>query len=173
MTSRMSVAVIFIAPGIIRAVCLWINANLLIAAWLECSHFALFPMFCCEVRKMSAAYNIYGTAMDRYNSYMYFAFILHDAWAILPNWMSQSCPLARAVAHWAFQFSLLSTIIPRKCAMSFDCMHRLPRVSTCCGIGILSFGLCKGNSQIPIFRLCDSATHVTLCDFCDSVQSSA
>ena len=30
---------------------------------------------------------------------------------------------------------------------------------------------CKGNSQIPIFLLCDSATHVTLCNFCDSVQS--
>jgi len=28
---------------------------------------------------------------------------------------------------------------------------------------------CKGNSQTPIFRLCDSVTHATLCNFCDSV----
>jgi len=28
---------------------------------------------------------------------------------------------------------------------------------------------CKGNSQIPIFQHSDSATHVTLCDSCDSV----
>jgi len=33
--------------------------------------------------------------------------------------------------------------------------------------------ICKGNFQIPIFWLCDSATHATLCDFCNSVWSSA
>ena len=31
---------------------------------------------------------------------------------------------------------------------------------------------CKGNSQIPIFWLCNSATHATLCDSCNSVRLS-
>jgi len=38
---------------------------------------------------------------------------------------------------------------------------------------ILSYqGHCKGNSQIPILQLCNSATHATLCNSCNSVQLS-
>ena len=143
MTSRMSVAIVFIAPVIVRVAHLWIDASLLIVAWLAHSQFV----------------------MDKYNCWIYFAFIPCDAQAILLNWMSQSCPLARVVVHWAFQFSLLSTITPRNCAMSFDCMCWLPRVSGCHSNGILSFGLTgfgtcffatlsSWNFLIPNLQLC-------------------
>jgi hypothetical protein len=55
MTSRMSVAVVFIAPVIIIVAHLCMDASFLMMAWwfrLLLSH---LPTFCCGVRKMSAA----------------------------------------------------------------------------------------------------------------------
>jgi hypothetical protein len=67
MVSRTSVAVVLIAPVIIIAAHLWIAVSLFTMARLDPSSFVLVPVFHCTVRKMSAAYNIWGIAMDKYN----------------------------------------------------------------------------------------------------------
>ena len=89
---------------------------------------------------MSAAYNIRGTAMERYSCRMYFALIPRDARASRPNCISQSCPFAIAAAHCPFQFSLLSTMTPRNFAVSFEGMHWFPSIRVCLGVGILLLG---------------------------------
>ena len=55
MISRISVAVVFLAPVIIIAACCWIDASLFITAWLLGDDMRLLPAFCWGVRNMSAA----------------------------------------------------------------------------------------------------------------------
>ncbi|KAF8231007.1 hypothetical protein L208DRAFT_1472501 [Tricholoma matsutake] len=139
-TSSMSVAVVFIAPIIMIAAHLCIDASIFTIAWFALQSFILLPTFCCGVRKMSVAYNIWGTAMERYSCHMCLAFIPWDVWDSLPNWTSQSCPFAIAAAHCDFQFSLLSTITPRNLAVSFDSMHWFLSTRAHLGIGIHFWG---------------------------------
>jgi hypothetical protein len=140
MTSAMSVTVVFIAPVILSATHLCTDANLFTIACLAFPSFILLPMFCHGVRNISAAYSMWGTVMDKYSCHMYPAFIPWDVWASLPNWISLSCPFARAAAHCPFQFSWLSTITPRNLAVSFDGIHSFPSISAHLGIGILFLG---------------------------------
>jgi hypothetical protein len=119
----MSVAVVFMAPVIIIAAHLCIDASFFTIAWFALLSFILLPMFCCGVRKISAAYSMRGTAMERYNCHIYLAFIPQDVQDSLPNWISQSCPFVITAAHCTFQFNLLSTITPRNLAVSFDGMR--------------------------------------------------
>jgi hypothetical protein len=65
MTSRMSVAVVLIAPVIIIAACRWIVASLLMIAQQDFPFVALVVVFRCGVRKMSAAYSMHGAAIER------------------------------------------------------------------------------------------------------------
>ena len=129
MVSTTSVATVFIAPVIMMVACLCIDASLVTMACLARPSFVLLPTFCCGVRNMSAAYKIQGTAIERYSCHIYLVFVPHDECAILPNWISQSWPLASATAHCPFQFSLLSTITPRNFTISFDGIRWLPSIS--------------------------------------------
>jgi hypothetical protein len=47
-----SIAVVFIAPVIMIAACVCIDANLFIMAQLFWLSFAYLPMFCCGVKQM-------------------------------------------------------------------------------------------------------------------------
>jgi hypothetical protein len=99
MTSTTLVTVVFITPVIMSAACLCTDASLFTVACFDYLSFDALPMFCHGVRKMSAAYNIFGTAMERYSCHMYFALIPQDDCASCPNWMSQSCPFVNAATH--------------------------------------------------------------------------
>jgi hypothetical protein len=47
--------------------------------WLDFPSFDFVAIFHCGVRKMSAAYNIHGTAIERYSLWTYFALAPLDA----------------------------------------------------------------------------------------------
>ena len=153
MTSKVSNAVVFKAPVIMIAAHLCMDASLFTMAQVLWLSFACFPTFCCGVRKTSAAYNMWGTAMERYSCHVYFTLIPCDARASLLNWISQSCPLASAAAHCPFQFSLLSMTTPRNLAVSFDGMRWLPNTRAQRGICTLLFGfIWCGTSFLEISR---------------------
>ena len=81
--------------------------------------------------------------MERYSCRMYLAHIPCEVFAsLLPvNWINQSCPFASAAAHWPFQLSLLSTMMPRNLAISFEGILWLLRMSALLGMGTLLLGL--------------------------------
>ena len=139
--SRMSVAMVLIAPVIIISACCCMDASLFTIACLGLPLPTLLPTFFCGVRKMSAAYNMCGTVMVRYSLCTYLAMVLCDAHVILANWIIQLCPFARAAAPCAFQLSLLLTIFPRNFAVSTGGMQWLPSMSALHGSGILFLGL--------------------------------
>jgi len=129
MVSITSVVTVFIAPVIMMVAHLCIDDSLVTMACLAHLSFALLPIFCCGVRNMSAVYNIWGMAIERYSCHIYLAFVPCDECAILPNWISQSWPLASAAVPCPFQFSLLSTMTPRNFTVSFDGIRWLPSIS--------------------------------------------
>ena len=88
---------------------------------------------------MSAAYSIRGIAIEMYNWQKYLAWTPFIIMTILLNLDSQSWPLARAAAAWAFQVSLLSMITPKNLAVSLDGICWLPRKRVCHRVGILFF----------------------------------
>jgi hypothetical protein len=139
--SRVSVAVVLIAPVIMIAAFLWIIASLLMMAWPDASFFGVWFAFFCGVRNISAAYNMRGTAMERYSFQTYLAVTPHDALVILLNCRIQSWPFIRAAAHCPFQFILLLTMMPRNLAVSFDSMWKLFSVSVCLGTWMRFLGL--------------------------------
>ena len=140
MTSTTSVAVVFIAPVIMSTAHLCTDASLFTEACLAHPSFITLPTFCHGVRKTSAAYSIHGTAMERYSCHIYFVLIPQDNWASCLNWISQSYPFTIAATHCPFQFNLLSTMMPRNFAISFQGMHWLPSTKAHLGIGILFLG---------------------------------
>ena len=87
------------------------------------------------VRKMSAAYKICGMAVGIYSWQKYLAWMPLVVSMICLNLDSQSWPLVRAAAPWAFQVSLLLTMTPRNLAVSFDGICWLPSMCACRGVG--------------------------------------
>jgi hypothetical protein len=85
MTSKMSVAVVLMAPVIMMAACRCMAVSLFMIPWLDFPSFDLVAIFRCGVRKMSAAYNICGTAIERYSLRTYFALALLDALVMQAN----------------------------------------------------------------------------------------
>jgi hypothetical protein len=159
-----SVAVVLIAPVIMIAAFLWIIASLLMTAWPNALFFGVRFAFFCGVRNISAAYNMRGTAMERYSFQTYLTITPCDALAILPNCRIQSWPFARAAAHCPFQFILLSMMMPRNLAVFFDGIWKLFSVSArlgtwmhflrlrVCGIVFLDM-LSSWNFSIPNSQL--------------------
>ena len=85
MSSRISVAVVFIAPVIIIAAHHWIDASLFSTARLLSDEVLLLPAFCWGVRNMSAAYSMRGIAMERYSCRVNLARVPYDVFASLLN----------------------------------------------------------------------------------------
>lgn len=117
---------------------------------------------------MSAAYSIWGMAIDVYNWRKNLAWMPLVVRVILLNCMIQSCPLASAVAHCAFQLSFLSMVTPRNLAVSFEGMRWLPRINALRGVGIFFLGLTglgtsfvvmsgSWNFSMPNLQLCKVA----------------
>ena len=69
-----------------------------------------------------------------------------------PSLKSQSWHLARAVAPWLFQLSLLSSITPRNFAVSFDGMWWSPIFRAVQGDGTLLF-LMNGCGTVSLVKL--------------------
>ena len=80
---------------------------------------------------MSAAYKTRGMAVETYSWQKYLAWMPLVVIVICLDLDSQSWPLARAAAPWAFQVNLLLTITPRNFGVSFDGIHWLPSMSAC------------------------------------------
>jgi len=59
-------------------------------------------------------------------------------------------------------------LVPTHCSH----LYNLPTLLKTPACYVLDMSLVRGTPKIPIFRLCNSVTHATLCDSCDSVWSS-